>query len=238
MDRMVSSRRIAIIPARGGSKRIPRKNIVPIAGRPMLAWTIEAALQSGQFDRIVVSTEDEEIATIARGCGAEAPFLRERFFDDHTPISEVTIDALKMIERNEGEVYDTVVQLMANCPLRRARDIVHALQAFDEKARTFQLSCVRFGWLNPWWALTLDRDGSGAPIHPSGFASRSQDLPTLFCPTGAIWIARVPALIAAGTFYGPHHHFEPLPWRTGVDIDDMEDLQLATALLSMEEQPS
>ena len=226
---MVNARRIAIIPARGGSKRIPRKNIIDFAGKPMLAWTVEAGLSTGLFDRVVVSTDDPEIADVARRFGADVPFLREGLADDITPISQVTAAVLDQLSA-AGAHYDVVVQLMANCPLRGAGDITAALGAFEASGSPFQISCARFGWLNPWWAFRRDVDGQGRWLHPEGPASRSQDLDPLFCPTGAIWIARTDALLAARSFYGEGQRFEPIDWKSAVDIDDQDDLDFALAV--------
>ena len=108
---------IAIIPARGGSKRVPGKNIRPLAGKPLIAYTIEAALTCGLFHRVVVSTDSEEIAAVARVHGAETPFLRSAgISDDVTPISAATADALERLDP-AGVLYSAVAQLMANCPL-------------------------------------------------------------------------------------------------------------------------
>src|SRR5690606_32252905 len=146
-------------------------------------------------------------------------------------ISAVTIAVIGQIRNRLGEEYETVVQLMANCPLRGADDIRAAVTAFDAAGADFQISCARFGWLNPWWAIKRDAAGRGEWLHPGATQSRSQDLPELFAPTGAIWIAQAEALEKAGTFYGPGHRFEPMPWEHAVDIDDAEDLRLARALL-------
>lgn len=224
---------IAVIPARGGSKRIPRKNLVDFFGRPMIAWTIEAAARSGLFDAILVSTDDEEIAAISRGLGADVPFLREAHFDDSAPASLATLSALDQMERHGRSKFDIVVQLMANCPLRGAADIAAALESFRGNGAPFQISCVRFGWMNPWWAARLDDAGHPKPLFPEAWLRRSQDLEPLYCPTGAIWIAEVAALRAAGTFYGEGHVFLPLDWRAGIDIDDAEDLEMAKAAFAM-----
>jgi CTP:molybdopterin cytidylyltransferase MocA len=121
---------LAVIPARGGSKRVPRKNVRELAGRPLIAYTVEAALDSGVFARVVVSTDDEEIARIGRACGAEAPFLRAASLsDDVTPVSAATADALGRLDPY-GTVFADVAQLMANCPLRTAEDIRASHVAF------------------------------------------------------------------------------------------------------------
>jgi N-acylneuraminate cytidylyltransferase len=225
----VVKRRVAIIPARGGSKRLPRKNVMDFFGKPMIAWTIEAAKASGLFDRVIVTTEDDEIASVAEGYGADVPFRREKHFDDYSPVSAATVHALDQIRIVLGEEYDVVCQLMANCPLRGAEDILSAHAAFDGASADFQISCTRFGWLNPWWALKLDGAGAGTRLFPEQALLRSQDQQPLYCPTGAIWMARAAQLASAGTFYGPGHRFEPMPTLSAIDIDDEHDLEFARA---------
>lgn len=226
---------IAIIPARGGSKRIPKKNIVPFCGKPLIAWTIEAARESAIFDRILVSTDDEEVAAIARQWGAEAPFLRAEAHDDHAPVTMATLHAISQAQNHFTEEYDVVVQLMPNCPLRKGVHIKDACERFFERDGAFQLSCFKFGWMNPWWAMSLDEKGHPAPLFPEALKKRSQDLEKLYCPSGAIWIAKVSALRESCTFYGPAHIFHPIDWKAAVDIDDLEDLEMAKALYQMDE---
>ncbi|MCE3025995.1 cytidylyltransferase domain-containing protein [Salinicola sp. DM10] len=229
---MVVSKHIAIIPARGGSKRIPDKNVIDFMGRPMIEWTIEAALQAGVFDRVLVSTDDEDIAQVARECGAEVPFLRLECADDHSPVSMATTAALRQAMHYWGENYGIVAQLMANCPLRSAVDIRAAFESFISKARDFQISCFKFGWMNPWWAVTLRDDGQPSRLFEEYAAWRSQDLPELYCPTGAVWLAKAPKLLEHNNFYGPNHAFEPIPLTSAVDIDDVDDLAMAKTLFS------
>ena len=186
---MVKGKKIlAIIPARGGSKRIPKKNILDIAGKPMIAWTIEAALNSRYISKVVVSTDDKDIASVAIKYGAEVPFLRDKCADDHSPISLATIRTLKQMEEAGFEESDIVVQLMANCPLRNSNDIDLAIENFITKKSNFQISSFKFGWMNPWWAHRVDSNGFALPIFKENDRmKRSQDQPDLFCPTGAIW---------------------------------------------------
>lgn len=220
---------IAIILARGGSKRLPRKNILDFHGKPMLAWSVEGALQSGQFDQVLVSTDDPEIADIARSFGAAVPFLRDSAADDLTPSSEATLAALRQAEQHWGERFDFVSQLMANCPLRDAADITAAVQNFIKRDAESQISCFRFGWMNPWWAAKLDERGTPDYLFPKARIVRSQDLPPLYCPSGAIWVARASALKSAKTYYVPSHLFHELSWMSAMDIDDAEDLEMAKA---------
>lgn len=231
MGNLVS--RIAIILARGGSKRLPRKNILPLGGKPMVAWTVEAAVGSGRFDRVLVSTDDAEIAEIGRTAGAEVPFLRDAAADDISPSSEATLAALDQAESHWGERYETVAQLMANCPLRNADDIADAVDAFAASGGSAQISCFKFGWMNPWWAVELGPDKRPKFKFPEAMKARSQDLPPLYCPTGAIWLARPDALRKARTFYTDDHVFHPMSWISAVDIDDAEDFKMAEACFSL-----
>lgn len=225
--------RIAIIPARGGSKRIPRKNIRLFQKKPLIAWTVEAAIDSQLFDQILVSTDDAEIADVAKSHGASVPFLRELASDDHTPVSTATVHGLRQAQAYWNETYDTVVQLMPSCPLRTARHIIAAVDHFESAGHAFQISCFRYGWMNPWWATKLDANGKPQWLFGDMHHKRSQELEDLFCPTGAIWIAKAEALLTNGTFYGPEHIFYPMEWTAAVDIDDVEDLNMAAALSEM-----
>jgi N-acylneuraminate cytidylyltransferase len=221
---------IAVIPARGGSKRIPKKNIIDFMGKPIIAWTIEAALSSGVFDRIILSTDNEEIAAVGRKYGLDVPFLRIEKNDDHSPVSEATIAAIKQAEEYYCEKYDVVVQLMANAPLREGHEIKQHLNCFIDSKRNFQLSSFKFGWMNPWWAAKVNSEGTPQWIYPEGITKRSQDLADLFCPTGVIWIAKTTKLYESNTFYGPGYKFCEIKWENAVDIDDYEDLEFAKAL--------
>lgn len=223
-------KKIAVIPARGGSKRIPDKNIIPFQGKPMIAWTIEAALQSKCFERVLVSTDDEKIAEVAMSYGAEVPFLRLQHADDYSTVSEATVAALIQASEYWSEEYNVIVQLMANCPLRSATDIHDAVSKFSHCNREFQISCFKYGWMNPWWAVELNSDGIPNRLFPETVNKRSQDLQDLYCPTGAIWIAKTHKLLKHGTFYGPGHCFEPIEWQSAVDIDDYDDLNFANVI--------
>jgi len=223
---------LAVIPARGGSKRIPRKNLRVLGGRPMIAYTVEAAIASGLFARIVVSTDSEEIAAAAVEAGAEVPFLRApALADDVTPVSAATADALERLDPS-GELYAAVAQLMPNCPLRTAEDIRASFAAFAAEKADAQLSVTRFGWQNPWWAMLRVEGGELKPLFETRVTSRSQDLPPLFCPTGAIWWVRAEVLRRTHTYHVPGRTGWEIPWQHGVDIDTEDDWQMAELLLA------
>jgi CMP-N-acetylneuraminic acid synthetase len=225
---------IAVIPARGGSKRIPKKNIIDFMGKPILAWTIEAAIKSKIFDRIILSTDSEDIACVGREFGVDVPFLRTDKSDDISPVTEATIVAVKQAERFYNEKYDVVVQLMPNAPLRNEDDIKKHFNFFIDRELDFQISSFKFGWMNPWWSFKQNQDGTSEWMFKEGVDKRSQDLEDLYCPTGVIWIAKVDKLIESNTFYGPGYKFCEIDWKHAVDIDNYEDLEFAKALFMLD----
>jgi N-acylneuraminate cytidylyltransferase len=223
---------LAVIPARGGSRRVPRKNIREMHGRPVLAYSVEAALGSNLFARVVVSTDDAEIADVARSLGADVPFLREASLaDDVTPVSRATIDVVDRLAEG-GEAYLEVCQLMPNCPLRTAEDVVASHRQFTGQPAEAQISVARYGWQSPWWAMRRAANGTLDPVFPDALQQRSQDLPELFAPTGAIWWARTDALRRAGTFHLPGRTGWEIDWTHAIDIDTEDDWRLAEALMA------
>jgi pseudaminic acid cytidylyltransferase len=224
---------LAVIPARGGSKRIPRKNIKLLQGKPMIAYTIEAALQSKVFEKIIVSTDNAEIAEISKQYGAEVPFVREATLaDDYTPASLVTLDALEKLDPT-ASIYTYVSQLMPNCPLRTAEDIQKSFAQLQQTKADTQLSVNHFGWLNPWWAFKMEKQNELAPLFPEAFKTRSQDLPTLYALTGALWWAKTDVLRREKTFHTTTRTGFELSWQHALDIDDEDDWNMAEVLLEL-----
>lgn len=227
---------IAIIPARGGSKRLPRKNIRRFMGKPLIAHTIESCLESSIFNRVVVSTDSAEIADISEKYGAEIPFIRsDSLADDHTPISEVTADALERLDP-EGGKFKYVAQLMANCPLRNSIDVVDSWNFYQENTSTIQVSIFEFGWQNPWWAMRINESGCLDPLFKNMFDDnvRSQDQPPLYSISGAIWWGSSQVIRRRKTFHVEDRVGWILPWYRAVDIDTEEDWLFAEALTRME----
>ena len=226
-----SARPLCVIPARAGSRRIPSKNVRGMLGRPMIVYTIEAAVESGVFSRVVVSTDGPAIADLARRAGADVPFLRDAALaDDHTPVSLATLDALDRVDP-ERTLYASVAQLMPNCPLRTADDVRESHAAFLAGRSPSQISVSRFDWRNPWWAMRRAADGRLEPLFEGRVTERSQDLPELFCPTGAVWWARADVLRRERTFHVPGRTGWEIDWTHGVDIDTLEDWALAEILM-------
>lgn len=227
------SRAIAVIPARGGSKRVPRKNIKLLAGKPAIVYTIQAAFDSELFTRVIVSTDSDEIADVARAAGAEVPFMRSADLSgDHTGVSDVTLDAINRVDAN-GSKYANVCQLMANCPLRNAEDIRSSHEQFMSSGANAQLSVTEYGWLNPWWAMRMDSDHKLEHVLPDALGKRSQDLPQVFCPTGAVWWAKSAVLRKERTFHTNDKRGWEMPWYRAIDIDSEDDWRMAELLLEL-----
>lgn len=232
---MVKKTNIAVIPARGNSKRLKHKNKIEFHGLPLLVWTIKAALASNIFDRIIVSTDDLEIAKIASDYGVDVPFLRKKFADDFTPVSLATIEAVEESQKFYNENYENVFQLLPTCPLRDQYDILEAYSKFKSINGFFMISVVQFRVQNPWWAIKLDESFKATFLFENEIKKRSQDLDSLYVPTGAIWIANKQALFVSRTFYGNSFDVFIMAYSKSIDIDTDDDLTIAHILFDYNE---
>jgi pseudaminic acid cytidylyltransferase len=222
--------RVAIIPARGGSKRIPRKNVRPFHGKPMIGYAIDAARSSGVFDDIVVSTDDEEIAEVARRLGARTPFVRPAALaDDHTPTVPVIAQAIGAL-REAGHPVDAVCCLYPGVPLLRAGDLVDGLSLLRPGRYAFPV--VPFP--SPIQrALRRAPDGSTAPFWPEHAATRTQDLEPAFHDAGQFYWGHADTWLAGKSLHG-HAVTLVLPASRVVDIDTPEDWARAEALIELQ----
>ena len=220
---------IAIIPARGGSKRIPRKNIRPFCGRPMISYAIAAAQSAGCFEHIVVSTDDAEIADVARACGAEVPFLRNpTLADDHTGTGAVIIDAIRQLDALSLQA-DAYCCIYATVPLIRASDLRDAYQRLQQSDADFAFSVAAFGFPIQR-ALQLQEDGCITPFWPENMAKRSQDLTPAYQDAGQFYWGRREAWLEGKSVFGGQGLAQVLPRYRVVDIDTEEDWRLAELL--------
>lgn len=177
---------LCIIPARGGSKRIPRKNVKPFLGKPMLAYSIEAALKSGLFEEVMVSTDDEEIANVARQYGAKVPFMRSA---ETASDFATTADVLKEVINNytkHGKEFDNFCCFYATAPLARSEDVVAAFERLQQSGFTCVYPVVQFSY-PIWRCLDLAEDGTMKRHWPEYEFSRSQDLPKEYHDTGTFY---------------------------------------------------
>lgn len=221
---------LCLIPARGGSKRLPGKNIRLLAGKPLIAYTIEAARASGVFDCVCVSTDDEEIASVALEYGAEIPFMRPAHLaDDTAGLLLVVRHALEFFSER-GQDYDSFCVLQPTSPLRTATDISNAYALFrsnDAYCVVGVTACEH----PPFWSFEK-RDQFMLPYWgPEYLLKRTQDLPELWRPIGAMFIARASAYLEEGTFYTDRTIGYEMPLERAVDVDNAFDLYLAECLL-------
>ncbi|MGJ3232187.1 MAG: cytidylyltransferase domain-containing protein [Oceanicaulis sp.] len=217
---------LCVIPARGGSKRIARKNARDFAGKPMLAHALGAALASGVFDTVHVSTEDKEIAAIAAAYGAAPDFARPAdLADDHTPIRDVVKAVLAEYARR-GRAFDTVALVYATAVLIEAEDLRAALRAFEADPARPLLSVVEAG--TPLERLMVEEGGALKPALPERFANRTQDLTPAYRDAGAFGFFASETL-RADTDGAAALAFRPfvLPLFKGVDIDTEDDWRFA-----------
>jgi len=223
---------LGLIPAKLGSTRLPEKNIRALAGKPLLAWTVEAARASGVIDRLVVSTEDERVARVARDCGAEVPFLRPtELARDPAGVVQVALQALQAL-RAQGADFRTLVILLPTCPLRMARDIQDALDLFKKKNGQFLMSVAQYPH-TPFAALDLGKDGLLKPFFPEYAGKRTQQLPAAWRANGALHILDVAAFEKTHSYYSEPLLGYPMPPERSVDIDSEADFFEAERLLAL-----
>ena len=224
-------KRLAIIPARGGSKRIRNKNVRAFCGKPMIAHVLEAARASGLFDVIHVSTESPAISEVVAGLGFPAEFPRPaELADDHTPVMPVLKYVTDEFARR-GQTFDQVWLLMACAPLVDARDLVEAEKLFTQAGGGEPLLAVSEYQAPIEWAFSRKPDGRLEPVQSGMFAVRSQDLEKKYFDAGsfaAFPAATVQASKGAGSDSGFIGY--ALPKGTAVDIDDEQDWALAEAI--------
>jgi pseudaminic acid cytidylyltransferase len=215
----------AIIPARGGSKRLPRKNVIDFLGRPIIAYTIEAALQSDLFAEVVVSTEDAEIATVAAKYGAKVDRRRCDLARDESTVVEVCIDYLDR-EVAARRNWRTMTCLYATAPLRNADDICSTMALLDPHNCSFAMAVTTYEHY-PHQALQLAADRTLLPMWPDLVNRRASDLPVLRACNGSTYAVDVAEFRHARTFYGPRLKGYDMPRHRSIDIDTQEDLDLA-----------
>ena len=222
--------KLAIIPARGGSKRIPRKNIKTFCGKPMIAWSLQAAQDSGVFDRIVVSTDDPEIAAVALEYGADVPFLRPSdLSDDHTSTSPVVVHAIEWHQKH-GFDPKQVCCIYATAPFVQGSDIQEGAAILEHSGADFVFSVTSFAFPIQR-AIKLRADGRMEMFDPSKFETRSQDLPEAYHDAGQFYWGTQTAWLSGAPIFGPGSAPVLLPRYRVQDIDTPEDWQQAEALM-------
>jgi len=225
---MIDQKRVlGVIPARGGSKGIPRKNLRVVLGKSLIAWTIDEAKKSRYIDRLILSSEDAEIIRIARESGCDVPFVRPpELADDDTPGIEPVLHALEQLPE-----YDYVVLLQPTSPLRTSEDIDGCLELCEQQGAPACVS-VRRSRENPYWTFRIGPDGCMSPVVSNGnHSGRRQDYPIFFVLNGAVyvcrpdWLKRTRAFVAADTIA------YVMPEERSLDIDEEKDFRCFVSLI-------
>ncbi len=221
-------RTVAFIPARGGSTSIPRKNLVQLCGKPLIAWTIEAAQRSRLLTRIVVSTDDQEIADVARQYGEPVEMRPPELCGDGP-----TIDVIRWHYSECSEHIDAMCCLQATCPMRRAEDIDGSIELMERTGCDSVISYVDVGANHPERMAQLDSDGRVEPFHSVWSFSPRQELPKYYLRSGDIYLVRWHVL-EQGKLAGCDCRAWIIPPERHCNIDSERDLVLAEGMLSKE----
>lgn len=221
---------IAVIPARSGSKGLKDKNIKPLNGKPLMAYSIEAALESGLFDCVHVSTDSPEYAGTARRYGAEVPFLRSPELSSDTA---TTWDAMRYVleeYRKLGKEFDTLAVLQPTSPLRTSQDIRAAYRILEEKQADSVVGVCEVEH-SPLWSNTLPEDGCLKGFIREEANGPRQKLSSYYRINGAVYIVSVPLLLKKGTLYGEQGYASVMSKEHSIDIDDELDFAMAEFLM-------
>jgi CMP-N,N'-diacetyllegionaminic acid synthase len=219
---------LGVIPARGGSKGVPRKNLALLGGRPLIAWTCDAARASRRLDRVLLSSDDDEIAAAAAACGITSPYPRPAALaTDDAQILDVLVDLLKTIERIERYTPDAVALLQPTSPLRTAQHIDDAVALLDESGADSVVTVMRVPHqFNPVSVLTMEA-GRLQPFLPGPTITRRQDKPAVFARNGPAVLVTRREVLESGRLYGDDVRGHEMSARESVDIDEPADLELA-----------
>lgn len=224
---------LGVIPARGGSKRLPRKNIMLLADKPLIQWTIEAGLDSLVIDRLIVSTDDIEIAEVAHACGADVPFMRPAELGADHSNSYVVLEHAYRTLKELGEDYAYIAMLQPTSPFRTARHIDNAANLLEEKGADGVLGVTEIGHPVQWCNTlpeSLEMDGF---INVSDMNCPSQQFDKRYCLNGAIYITSVDRMLKENSHvYGSSMFAFIMDRRDSIDIDNAFDFEIANLLIN------
>lgn len=222
---------LGLIPAKGGSERLVKKNIRKLAGRSLIEWAADSANDSGLMDRLILSTESEEIADAARKIGVEVPFMRPRFLAKNPyGVIEVALHALEVLE-NRREIFDRLIIMLPTAPFRTGNDIRQANAIFEKENGKFLMSVSEFSH-TPFAAFTIGKLQTLQPCFPEYLGLQSQEFPKAYRPNGALHILDIPAFQESKSYFSQPLIPYVMDIDRSVDIDTEEDLMWAEFLVS------
>lgn len=224
---------LGLIPARGGSKGVPRKNLRPLGGKPLLQYTAECARAARRLARVVLSTDDAELAELGRRCGIDVPFVRpDELAADATPMLPVVVHALLELEAF-GDAYDAVCLLQPTCPLRRPEDIDGCIDLLESAGADSVVTVLPVPHEhNPHWVYFVDdRGGLRLSTGEATPIPRRQDLPPAFHREGSVYVTRRDVIVERGSLYGDRLVGFPIDASRSVNIDTPDDWAVAESLI-------
>ena len=223
---MSKNLKLALIPARGGSKRLPKKNIIQIKGKPIIAWTIEEALNSNLFDKVCVSTDSQEIAEIANHYGANVLMRPDRLASDSSKVVDVCEWHLKNFLSN-NIIYDELFCLLPTSPMRTANDLIKISEILSTVPDVKAVMAVTNYFYYPFQALIKDTEGFISPFWKELIAKKPNECPEFFVDNGSTYAIKVSNFLKEKTFYLNSGLFPYLMDRLrSIDVDDLEDFKL------------
>lgn len=223
---------LAVIPARGGSKGIPRKNIKDLAGKPLIAWTIETAKVSSVFDRIIVSTDDQEIAVIARQFGADVPFLRPQELSTDTATSiDVVLHLIQWLQENEHYSPDYLMLLQPTSPFRSSADITQVIQLMQTNQEADAIISVTAVDHPVQWLRKMEADGKLLPLDETPLKLRRQDAQQIYQLNGSIYLIKTETFVKDKTFLPAKTFGYIMPEEKSIDIDTPWNFHMAELIM-------
>lgn len=227
----MEKRILALIPARGGSKGLKDKNILKLNNKPLISYTIEAALKSKYIDDVIISTDSKEIAKIAEKAGAENPFMRPDYLATDTATTyDVLIYTLNELEKRYNRKYDIIVLLQPTSPLRDTKDIENAIELYNKKQALSVISVKKSDTPIEWYRKVNENLFLSEITNKAEFTGR-QSYEQLYLPNGAIYVFDVKQLLNEGLFYTNKTYAYIMNKEKSIDIDDIYDFMLVEAII-------
>lgn len=228
---------LGLVPAKGGSTRLPYKNLAEVGGRSLLARALDALGGSGLCSRTFVSTEDAGVRERALALGAEAPFLRPDWLArDPAGIVEVALHALDWLESEEGAGFDTMIIAPPTCPFRTADDVIGAYALYTRHRPNFVMTVTECT-PSPYMAFRLDAAQTMSPLFPEMVGRKTTELPAAYTPNGAVHVLDVARFREVRSYYAEPLFAHVMPWERSLDVDTETDLRLARAFLQAHGDP-
>lgn len=227
---------VAIIPARAGSKRLPGKNMRPLSGKPLIQWSIEVAFQSGCFDEVIITSDSDEILSLAHSLNCYCVRRPPELATDASPTFQAILHAIEAFEQDKNQSVSHIMLLQPTSPLRSVTDIKHAFALKKESGADSLISVCEMEH-SPLWSNTLDTEGRMDDfLRAEIINKRSQDLPTYYRLNGAIYLTEADRIKEHNGFFMPNSRALIMPGERSVDVDTILDFKIAESILNAKDE--